>query len=60
MFYEDEGVSRIVNIFLNLEVDIGWREFTVTSIDESADLFCLPDVSAGGVYALADFQVRGE
>jgi len=57
VFYEEFGTSQIVNFFLDMEVDIGWREFTVSSIDPSADRFCIPEVSSGGVYPLEDFQV---
>lgn len=44
---------------LDLEVDIGWRMFTVTSIDlGAAEAGCFADLEQDETYSLGDFQVR--
>eukprot|EP00903_Cladosiphon_okamuranus_P014757 g13674.t1 len=42
---------------LDLEVDIGWREFTVTFLDPGAEIAgCFPDLEQDETYSLGDFQ----
>lgn len=62
---EARGPSRlveegdIVTFDLDLEVDIGWRMFTVSSINEgSFESGCFGDLRPDETYPLGDFQVR--
>lgn len=50
--------GEILEYKVDLTVDIGWREFTVTYIDENAALLCFErKFQLGEVYSLNDFQV---
>lgn len=52
------SAGRIFEFDLDLEVDIGWREFTVTLLDAGADAAgCFGDLKEGETYPLGDFQV---
>lgn len=53
------GNTSSVNVDYNVDMkaDIGWREFTVTYIDEGA-AGCFTDLSQGSVYPISAHQVR--
>lgn len=52
------GSGLIVEYNVDMEADIGWREFTVTYIDPGAGQnSCFETIEQGGVYPLGDFQV---
>ncbi|CAM9458851.1 unnamed protein product [Ectocarpus fasciculatus] len=52
------GNDLIIEYNLDMTVDIGWREFTVTSIDEGVEEFgeCLGELKQGQSYPLGDYQ----
>lgn len=58
-YIKDEYESgEIFEYNIDLTVDIGWREFTATYVDEEAQLLCFDNnVRQGEVYSLNDFQV---
>lgn len=51
--------SVIVAFDLDMTVDIGWREFTVTSLDKGTETIggCLDELKQGQSYPLGDYQV---
>lgn len=52
-----EGKTLVFDI--DIEVDIGWRDFTVTYLDPGAqDFGCFGTIEQGGKYSIGDYQVR--
>ncbi|CAB1113375.1 unnamed protein product [Ectocarpus sp. CCAP 1310/34] len=48
----------IVDFNLDMTVDIGWREFTVTSLDQGTETMgeCLGELKQGQTYSIGDYQ----
>lgn len=54
-----EGTGRIVVFSIDMEADIGWRDFTVTYLDPGAqDFGCFGTIEQGEKYPIGDYQVR--
>lgn len=54
-----EGTGRIVVFSIDMEADIGWRDFTVTYLDQGAqDFGCFGTIEQGEKYSIGDYQVR--
>lgn len=50
---------EILKFNLDVTVDIGWREFTVTSLDQGTETVgeCLDELKQGQTYPIEDYQV---
>ena len=56
---EAAGTGRIVVFSIDMEADIGWRDFTVTYLDQGAqDFGCFGTIEQGEKYPIGDYQVR--
>lgn len=56
---EAAGTGRIVMFSIDVEADIGWRDFTVTYLDQGAqDFGCFGTIEQGEKYPIGDYQVR--
>ena len=55
---EAAGTGRIVVFSIDMEADIGWRDFTVTYLDQGAqDFGCFKTIEQGEKYPIGDYQV---
>lgn len=53
------GDGKILVFDIDMEVDIGWRDFTVTYLNAGAqDFGCFGTIQQGEKYSIGDYQVR--
>ncbi|CAM9624657.1 unnamed protein product, partial [Laminaria digitata] len=54
---EAAGTGKIVVFSIDMEADIGWRDFTVTYLDQGAqDFGCFGTIEQGEKYPIGDYQ----